>query len=169
MPRSRHCALEIRSSRRRWTWISRCPAQGSHKQTTESAVRLEDKLLKTLPCLHPAPKRGYCLHEAGRRNAEAHPQVKDGFCGMTIKGMYYEEKLTPVNGCWRPARSCPRPGAVEIGSYRGFPMELSFSTPSQPVRDCLQGPVHQPCVPGHRRPGQHHPSGQCPGQLPGTD
>ena len=25
------------------------------------------------------------------------------------------------------------------------------------------------CVPGHRCPGQHYPTGQCLGQLPGTD
>ena len=30
--------------------------------------RLEDKPAENLPGLHPAPKRGYCLHEAGRRN-----------------------------------------------------------------------------------------------------
>ena len=54
--------------------------------------------------------------------------MKDSFCGMTIKGRHYEEKLTAGERLLAACQELPSAGAVEIGSYRGFPMELSFST-----------------------------------------
>lgn len=71
--------------------------------------------------------------------AEAHPQVKDGFCGMTIKEMHYEEKLTAGERLLAACQELPSAGAVEIGSYRGFPMELSFSTLRNQFRIAFKG------------------------------
>ena len=90
--------------------------------------RLEDKLLKTFPASIQHQKEVIACMKQDAETAEAHPQVKDGFCGMTIKGMYYEEKLTAGERLLAACQELPSAGAVEIGSYRGFPMELSFST-----------------------------------------
>ena len=90
--------------------------------------RLEDKLLKTFPASIQHQKEVIACMKQDAKTAEAHPQVKDGFCGMTIKGMHYEDKLTAGERLLAACQELPSAGAVEIGSYRGFPMELSFNT-----------------------------------------
>ena len=90
--------------------------------------RLEDKLLKTFPASIQHQKEVITCMKQDAETAEAHPQVKDGFCGMTIKEMHYEEKLTAGERLLAACQELPSAGAVEIGSYRGFPMELSFNT-----------------------------------------
>ncbi len=90
--------------------------------------RLEDKLLKTFPASIQHQKEVVACMKEDAKTVEANPQVKDGFCGMTIKGMHYEEKLTAGERLLAACQELPSAGAVEIGSYRGFPMELSFST-----------------------------------------
>ena len=61
------------------------------------------------------------------KTAEANPQVKEGFCGMTIRGMHYEDKLTAGERLLAACQELPSAEPVEIGSYRGFPMELSYN------------------------------------------
>ena len=90
--------------------------------------RLEDKLLKTFPASIQHQKEVIACMREDAKTVEANPQVKDGFCGMTIKGMHYEDKLTAGERLLAAGQELPSAGAVEIGSYRGFPMELSFST-----------------------------------------
>ena len=90
--------------------------------------RLEDKLLKTFPAAIQHQKEVIACMKEDAKTVEANPQVKDGFCGMTIKEMHYEEKLTAGERLLAACQELPSAGAVEIGSYRGFPMELSFST-----------------------------------------
>ena len=90
--------------------------------------RLEDKLLKTFPASIQHQKEVIACMKQDAETAEAHPQVKDGFCGMVIRGVHYEDKLTAGERLLAACQELPSAGAVEIGSYRGFPMELSFST-----------------------------------------
>ena len=90
--------------------------------------RLEDKLLKTFPASIQHQKEVIACMKEDAKTVEANPQVKDGFCGMTIKGMHYEEKLAAGERLLAACQELPSAGAVEIGSYRGLPMELSFST-----------------------------------------
>ena len=90
--------------------------------------RLEDKLLKTFPASIQHQKEVIACMREDAKTVETNPQVKDGFCGMTIKGMHYEDKLTAGERLLAACQELPSAGAVEIGSYRGFPMELSFST-----------------------------------------
>ena len=61
------------------------------------------------------------------KTAEANPQVKEGFCGMVIQGMHYEEKLTAGERLLAACQELPSAEPMEIGSYRGFPMELSYN------------------------------------------
>ena len=90
--------------------------------------RLEDKLLKTFPASIQHQKEVIACMKQDAETAEANPQVKEGFCGMVIRGMHYEDKLTAGEWLLAACQELPSAGAVEIGSYRGLPMELSFST-----------------------------------------
>ena len=90
--------------------------------------RLEDKLLKTFPAAIQHQKEVIACMKEDAKTAEANPQVKEGFCGMTIRGMHYEDKLSAGERLLAACQELPSAEPVEIGSYRGFPMELSFST-----------------------------------------
>lgn len=53
--------------------------------------------------------------------------MKEGFCGMVIRGMHYEDKLTAGERLLAACQELPSAEPMEIGSYRGFPMELSYN------------------------------------------
>ena len=61
--------------------------------------RLEDKLLKTFPEEIQKQKTRIAALQQDSQIAVAHPQDKENFCGMTIKGMVYDDK----KGCRRTA------------------------------------------------------------------
>ena len=54
--------------------------------------RLEDKLLKTFPEEIQKQKTRIAALQQDSQIAAAHPQDKENFCGMTIKGMVYDDK-----------------------------------------------------------------------------
>ena len=89
--------------------------------------RLEDKLLKTFPATIQHQKEIITCMKEDAKTVEANPQVKDGFCGMEIKGMHYEDKLTAGERLLAACQELPSAEPTEIGSYRGFPMELSYN------------------------------------------
>ena len=89
--------------------------------------RLEDKLLKTFPASIQHQKEVIACMKEDAKTAEANPQVKDGFCGMVIRGMHYEDKLTAGERLLAACQELPSAEPMEIGSYRGFPMELSYN------------------------------------------
>ena len=101
--------------------------------------RLEDKLLKTFPATIQHQKEVIACVKWDAETAEAHPQVKDGFCGMEIKGMHYEDKLSAGERLLAACQELPSAEPVEIGSYRGFPMELSFNTFQNQFEIVLKG------------------------------
>ena len=69
--------------------------------------RLEDKLLKTFPEEIQKQKTRIAALQQDSQIAAAHPQDKENFCGMTIKGMVYDDKRLQANGfCWL-GRRCP--------------------------------------------------------------
>ncbi len=61
--------------------------------------RLEDKLLKTFPEEIQKQKTRIAALQQDSQIAAAHPQDKENFCGMTIKGMVYDDKRLQANGC----------------------------------------------------------------------
>ena len=89
--------------------------------------RLEDKLLKTFPATIQHQKEVIACMKEDAKTAEANPQVKEGFCGITIRGMHYEDKLSAGERLLAACQELPSAEPVEIGSYRGFPMELSYN------------------------------------------
>ena len=54
--------------------------------------RLEDKLLKHYPEEIQKAKNRIAALKNDAQIADAHPQDKENFCGMTIKGMVFDEK-----------------------------------------------------------------------------
>ena len=89
--------------------------------------RLEDKLLKTFQAEIQYQKEIITCMKQDAETAEANPQVKEGFCGMVIRGMHYEDKLTAGERLLAACQELPSAEPMEIGSYRGFPMELSYN------------------------------------------
>ena len=101
--------------------------------------RLEDKLLKTFPAEIKNLEglmRGY---EADIQTALSHPQPKEGFAGIEIHGRHYEEKQDAGEALLEACRLHKGMEPKEIGSYRGFKMEISFSLLSSEFTLTLKG------------------------------
>ena len=90
--------------------------------------RLQDKLLTKFP----ADIRGTNAYIAGVKAdaqlAAAHPQGKEEFCGMTIKGVAYDEKKTAGERLVLACSELPNAEEKVIGSYRSFELSLRFDT-----------------------------------------
>jgi hypothetical protein len=54
--------------------------------------------------------------------------TKEIFCGMSIQGKDYHEKATAGKALIEMCKVMRSPDPIEIGSYRGFEMHLSFET-----------------------------------------
>ena len=101
--------------------------------------RLQDKLLTKFPADIQETNAHIAGLKADAQLAAAHPQGKEEFCGMTIKGVTYDEKKTAGE---RLALACSElPNAEEkvIGSYRGFELSLRFDTFRSEYQALLKG------------------------------
>ena len=90
---------------------------------------LEDRVLK----YYPQTIKEYEERIAGYENdvalAEQHkPQGEDKFCPMTLKGMTYTEKADAGEMLLAICKDYPMSAPTEIGSYRGFRMEIYYDT-----------------------------------------
>ena len=90
---------------------------------------LEDRVLK----YYPQTIKGYEERIAGYENdaalAEQHkPQGEDKFCPMTLKGVTYTEKADAGEMLLAICKDYPMSAATEIGSYRGFRIEIYYDT-----------------------------------------
>lgn len=64
-----------------------------------------------------------------RRIAEQHkPQGEDKFCPMTLKGVTYTEKADAGEMLLAVCKEKPLANPVEVGSYRGFRLEVFYDT-----------------------------------------
>ena len=86
--------------------------------------RLQDKLLTKFP----ADIQEANAHIAGLKSdaqlAAAHPQGKEEFCGMVIKGVAYDEKKTAGERLMLACSELPNAEEKVIGNYRGFELSL---------------------------------------------
>ena len=101
--------------------------------------RLQDKLLTKFPADIQETNAHIAGLKADAQLAAAHPQGKEEFCGMTIKGVAYDEKKTAGE---RLALACSElPNAEEkvIGSYRGFELSLRFDAFRTEYQALLKG------------------------------
>ena len=90
---------------------------------------LEDRVLK----YYPQTIKEYEDRIAGYENdaalVEQHkPQGEDKFCPMTLKGMTYTEKADAGEMLLAICKDYPMSAATEIGSYRGFRIEIYYDT-----------------------------------------
>ena len=90
---------------------------------------LEDRVLK----YYPQTIKEYEERIAGYENdvalAEQHkPQGEDKFCPITLKGVTYTEKADAGEMLLAICKDYPMSAPTEIGSYRGFRMEIYYDT-----------------------------------------
>ena len=101
--------------------------------------RLEDKLLTKFP----ADIQETTAYIAGVKSdaelAAAHPQVQEGFCGMTIRGVAYDEKKTAGERLLLACSELPNSEEKVIGSYRGFELSSRFDTYHSEYQALLKG------------------------------
>lgn len=103
--------------------------------------RLEDKLLKTFPAEIKSMQSMIRGCEADMQTVAEHPHPKDGFSGMEVHGRNYDEKADAGEALLEACRLHKGMESKEIGSYRGFKMELSFSLLSSEYTLTLKGAV----------------------------
>ena len=101
--------------------------------------RLEDKLFKEFPASIQCQKAEIAALQQDAKTAEANPQVKDGFCGMTVKGMHFEDKLAAGERLLLACKEMPTAETVTLGSYRGFGFDLRFDTFRNEYQAVLRG------------------------------
>ena len=101
--------------------------------------RLEDKLLKTFPEEIQKQKTRIAALQQDSQIATAHPQDKENFCGMTIKGVTYDEKKTAGERLVLACSELPNAEEKVIGSYRGFELSLRFDTFRSEYQALLKG------------------------------
>ncbi|OUQ34861.1 N-domain protein, SNF2 family [Faecalibacterium sp. An121] len=101
--------------------------------------RLEDKLLKEFPASIQCQKAEIAALQQDAKVVESNPQVKDGFCGMTVKGMHFEDKLVAGERLLLACKEMPTAETVTLGSYRGFGLDLRFDTFRNEYQAVLRG------------------------------
>ena len=90
--------------------------------------RLEDKLLKTFPEEIQKQKTSIAALQQDSQIAAAHPQDKENFCGMTIKGMVYDDKKAAGERLLLARQEMPNADMMLLGTYRGFELNIRFDS-----------------------------------------
>ena len=90
---------------------------------------LEDRILKFYPQTIKEYEERIAGYESDTVLAEQHkPQGEDKFCPMTIKGVTFTEKAATGEMLLAVCKENTLANPVEIGSYRGFRMEVYYDT-----------------------------------------
>ena len=101
--------------------------------------RLQDKLLTKFPADIQETNAYIAGVKADAQLAAAHPQVQEGFCGITIKGVAYDEKKTAGERLVLACSELPNAEEKVIGSYRGFELSLRFDAFRTEYQALLKG------------------------------
>ena len=101
--------------------------------------RLQDKLLTKFPADIQEANAHIAGLKADAQLAAAHPQGKEEFCGMVIKGVAYDEKKTAGERLVLACSELPNAEEKVIGSYRGFELSLRFDTYRSEYQALLKG------------------------------
>ena len=101
--------------------------------------RLQDKLLTKFPADIQETNAHIAGLKADAQLADAHPQDKEEFCGMTIKGVAYDEKKTAGERLVLACSELPNAEEKVIGSYRGFELSLRFDAFRAEYQALLKG------------------------------
>ena len=90
---------------------------------------LEDRVLKYYPQTIKEYEERIAGYENDAALAEQHkPQGEDKFCPMILKGVTYTEKADAGEMLLAICKDYPMSAATEIGSYRGFRIEIYYDT-----------------------------------------
>ena len=90
---------------------------------------LEDRVLKYYPQTIKEYEKRIAGYENDAALAEQHkPQGEDKFCPMTLTGVTYTEKADAGEMLLAICKDYPMSAPTEIGSYRGFRMEIYYDT-----------------------------------------
>ena len=90
---------------------------------------LEDRILKYFPQTIREYEERIVGYESDAALAEQHkPQGENKFCPMTLKGVTYTEKADAGEMLLAVCKENPLSNPVEIGSYRGFKMEVYYDS-----------------------------------------
>ena len=106
--------------------------------------RLEDKLLTKFPAEIQEQTAKIAALKSDAEIAAAHPQDKENFCGMVIKGMTYDEKKTAGERLILACMELPNTEEQVVGSYRGFELSLRFDTFHNEHQALLKGTLKYP-------------------------
>ena len=101
--------------------------------------RLQDKLLTKFPADIQETNAYIAGLKADAQLAADHPQGKEEFCGMTIRGVTYDEKKTAGERLVLACSELPNAEEKVIGSYRGFELSLRFDTFRSEYQALLKG------------------------------
>lgn len=110
--------------------------------------RLEDKLLTKFPADIQETNAYLAGVKLDAELATAHPQEKEGFCGITIKCVTYDEKKTAGERLLLACSELPNSEEKVIGSYRGFELSLRFDTYHSEYQALLKGQRKYPVALG---------------------
>ena len=90
---------------------------------------LEDRILKHFPQTIAEYEQRIVCYEADTALTEQHkPQGEEKFCPMTLRGISYAEKAAAGEMLLAICKEYPLSAPIEIGSYRGFKMEIFYDT-----------------------------------------
>ena len=110
--------------------------------------RLQDKLLTKFPADIQEANAHIAGLKVDAQLAAAHPQGKEEFCGMVIKGVAYDEKKTAGERLVLACSELPNAEEKVIGSYRGFELSLRFDTYRSEYQAILKGQQRYPVALG---------------------
>ena len=88
--------------------------------------RMEDNLLKYFPEQIEQNKGFIKGLEADMATLAAHPHPEDGFAGMEVRGDHLIDKENAGAALMDVCKEVKSHDPVEVGSYRGFKMQLAF-------------------------------------------
>ena len=90
---------------------------------------LEDRILKHFPQTIAEYEQRIVCYKADTALTEQHkPQGEEKFCPMTLRGISYTEKAAAGEMLIAICKEYPLSAPIEIGSYRGFKMEIFYDT-----------------------------------------
>ena len=101
--------------------------------------RLQDKLLTKFPADIQETNAHIAGLKADAQLAAAHPQGKEEFCGMVIKGVAYDEKKIAGERLVLACSELPNAEEKVIGNYRGFELSLRFDAFRTEYQALLKG------------------------------
>ena len=90
---------------------------------------LEDRILRYYPQTIKEYEERIAGYESDTALAEQHkPQGEEKFCPMTLKGVTYTEKAGAGEMLLAVCKENPLANPMEVGSYRGFQLEVFYDT-----------------------------------------